>query len=59
MFGLKDPIIFLAYLLSVLGAIGCVVYGVLNWNKGGEHEKEEIKEEAKWEEEEKKIDENL
>lgn len=57
--GLKDPVIFLAYLLTVLSSVGCVVYGVINWNKGAAHETEEIKEEAEWEKDEKKIEDNL
>ena len=32
MLGLDDPGVILAYLLSIGGAVLCVVYGVLNWN---------------------------
>jgi len=59
MFGINDPWIFLVYLLTILSTIGCVVYGIINWNKGKEHEKEEITEELKWQEEEEEINENL
>jgi hypothetical protein len=38
MFGISDPQIWFAYLLAVGFAIACVVYGLLNWNKGGEEE---------------------
>lgn len=52
--GIEDFWVFLAYLLSILSAVLCVVYGVLTWNKGDEpvtHEdlnwaREEIREEA-------------
>jgi hypothetical protein len=33
MLGLSDPSILLAYLLSICGALLCVSYGVINWNK--------------------------
>jgi heme exporter protein D len=32
MLGIPDPQIWLAYLLSVLSAVLCVVYGVVKWN---------------------------
>ncbi|WP_419824071.1 symporter small accessory protein [Anoxybacterium hadale] len=35
MLGLSDPSILLAYLLSIGGAILCISYGVINWNKDG------------------------
>lgn len=34
MLGLPDAYIWLAYLLSIGGALLCVVYGIVNWNKG-------------------------
>ncbi|ADI74380.1 conserved hypothetical protein [Methanohalobium evestigatum Z-7303] len=33
MLGIEDPYILLAYILSFLSAIGCVIYGIFNWNK--------------------------
>jgi hypothetical protein len=45
--------IWLAYLLSILAAILCVVYGILKWNKGAE---KVSKEDIHWAEEEKKIE---
>lgn len=59
MLGIKDPWIILAYLLTFLSAIACVVYGVINWNKGAENETLEMSEEASWEQDEQKIDETL
>jgi hypothetical protein len=35
--GIEDPQIWLAYLACVLSALGCMVYGVVNWRE----EKEE------------------
>lgn len=32
MFGIPDPQIWLAYLLSIMSAALCVIYGILNWN---------------------------
>jgi len=36
MLGLPDASIWLAYLLSIGGAVLCVVYGIVNWNKNGD-----------------------
>lgn len=38
MFGLHDPSIWLAYLFCAVGALICVVYGVVNWNKSDDSE---------------------
>jgi len=38
MLGIDDPQIWLAYVLCVLSALGCVVYGALNWKEGEEEE---------------------
>jgi len=34
--GIDDPQIWLAYLACVFSALGCMVYGVLNWREGKE-----------------------
>ena len=34
--GIEDFWVFLAYLLSILSAVICMVYGVLTWNRGDE-----------------------
>jgi len=31
--GIPDPIIWVVYVLCVLSALLCVVYGAVNWNK--------------------------
>ena len=59
MLGLQDNSIFAAYMLSIASALGCIVYGILNWNKDGNDEADEIREEQDWESEEKKINETL
>jgi len=41
----------LAYLLCILSACLCIIYGILNWNKGDEPIKTEDVEWAKEEEE--------
>ncbi len=33
MLGIPDPAVWIAYLLSLGGAILCVIYGIINWNK--------------------------
>lgn len=54
MFGIEDPAIYWAYLLVFLCVIGAVIFGIMNWNKGGETE-EEIAKDLEWEEKEEKI----
>lgn len=40
MLGLSDPWIWSIYLLCILSSALCVVYGLLNWNRGAEEEQE-------------------
>jgi hypothetical protein len=47
--GIDDPWIWGVYLLCILSTVLCVSYGIANWNKGEEIEKQEIVEEAAWE----------
>ncbi|MCY1722854.1 hypothetical protein OU798_21075 [Prolixibacteraceae bacterium Z1-6] len=49
MLGINDPGIYLGYLFSILGLIACIVYGILNWNKGRETDIEEIQKDLEWE----------
>jgi hypothetical protein len=58
MFGISDPGIYLAYLLVFLCVIFAVVYGIINWNKGGNEKDQPLEEDLKWEEEEYKIKED-
>lgn len=57
--GIPDFWIWSAFLLSILSAIACVVYGIVNWNKGAETEAEQVSEEAQWEVEEQKVEDKL
>ena len=59
MLGLKDPVIFWAYILTILSAVLCVVYGMMNWNKGTENEAKEMDEEQKWEKKDKEISDKM
>lgn len=56
--GIEDPWVLGAYIGSILVMLLCVVYGALNWNKGGEDEEEQIKEEIEWHEKEKEMEED-
>ena len=47
--GIQDFGIISAYILCIISAIICVLYGILNWNKGGDEEQKEILEETQWE----------
>ena len=38
MLGIDDPYIWMAYVLCIISALGCIVYGLLKWN---EEEQEE------------------
>uniref|UniRef100_UPI0032169669 symporter small accessory protein n=1 Tax=uncultured Draconibacterium sp. TaxID=1573823 RepID=UPI0032169669 len=49
MLGIDDPGIYLGYLLAILGLLACVVYGMINWNKGRETDIDEIQKDLDWE----------
>ncbi len=55
MLGIDDPWILGVYLLCIFSMVLCVIYGIANWNKGGELEAVEISEEAAWEEKEEEM----
>jgi len=59
MFGLEVFGVSSAFLLCLLSAVLCVIYGIVNWNKGNENETDQIKEELAWQTEENQIDEKL
>jgi hypothetical protein len=56
MLGMGDFAIFSVYTLCILSALACVVYGIVNWNKG-EDTQEEI--DADWQKDEEDISEKL
>lgn len=35
MLGMEDNIITFAWLATVLSAVGCILFGIVYWNKGG------------------------
>ena len=55
--GIDDPWIWGAYVGCIFVTLLCVVYGILNWNKGGEDEEEQVKEELSWHKKEKDMEE--
>ncbi len=56
MFGIEDKWVAGGYMLCVLSSLLCVVYGILNWNRGHE---EVTQEDIQWASEEKKVEEEL
>ena len=60
MLGIPNVSILLVYVLCIASALLCLIYGIINWNKGGgKDEIEEIEEEIKWHEKEDVIEEKL
>jgi hypothetical protein len=55
--GISDPWISAAYVGCILATLLCVVYGIINWNKGDEGEEEQISEEIAWHDKEKEMEE--
>ena len=51
MLGIEDTWVILAYILCILSTVLCVVYGIVNWNKGDEPLRQE---DVTWAKEEKK-----
>jgi hypothetical protein len=58
MLGLQGWAVPLGFLLTLFSAILCVIYGILNWNKGYLTD-EEFEQEKQWVEEQDKVKENL
>jgi len=57
MLGIDDPWIWGVYLLCILSTLLCIVYGLINWNKGAELEADEAAEELAWEAKEEEMQE--
>ena len=57
MLGIDDPWIWGVYLLCILSALLCLIYGMVNWNREGELEALEIRAEEAWEESEEEMQE--
>ncbi|MGL1931259.1 MAG: hypothetical protein OCC45_05810 [Desulfotalea sp.] len=58
MFGLEGVAVPLGFILTILSAILCIVYGVINWNKGYVTE-EELEQETVWKAEQSKVKDKL
>ncbi|MBN2435210.1 MAG: hypothetical protein JXK07_08095 [Spirochaetes bacterium] len=50
-----DLSVILAILFSLISLVLCIVYGALNWNKGGNISPEEAQKEQSWDKEEAHI----
>lgn len=59
MLGIPDAGIWLAYLLCIASTILCVVYGIVNWNKGDDSSEATTQKDLDWENKEKEIDSKL
>lgn len=57
--GIPDFWIWSAFLLCLGSALACVVYGIINWNRGADDESHQIEEETNWQEKEKEVEEKL
>lgn len=58
MLGIESPGVYWAYLGAILSAVACVIYGIINWNKGTIDE-EEFNKSKEWKEHEKEITDSL
>ena len=56
MLGLADGWVAAAYILCLLSSLLCVVYGIVNWNKGDEPVSDA---DRQWAKEEDKLEEEL
>lgn len=56
MLGIEDRYVALAYILCLASTALCVVYGLINWNRGEERVEQE---DIKWISQEKKVEEEL
>jgi hypothetical protein len=56
MLGIDDPWVYSAYLLCIASSVLCVLYGLVNWNKGDEPV---AADDVHWVAEEKKLEEEL
>jgi len=56
MLGIEDKYVDFAYILCVLSTLLCIVYGLINWNRGEDEVKSE---DIHWAAEEKKVEEKL
>ncbi|OGS27671.1 MAG: hypothetical protein A2297_09040 [Elusimicrobia bacterium RIFOXYB2_FULL_48_7] len=53
--GLGSSGVVWAYALTILSALLCVGYGIMNWNKPAKDQSKEVEEEVKWEQKENEV----
>ena len=58
MLGLVNIWVALGFWFTILSSVLCIIYGIINWNKGG-ITREELEEEQMWAKEEEKVEETL
>ncbi len=58
MLGIESPGVYWAYIGSIISALACVIYGIINWNKGYIDDQEAEKSQE-WQEHEKDITDSL
>jgi hypothetical protein len=58
MLGIEDPWVVAPYILCLLSALLCVVWGIIKWNKDDDTS-EPIEEIKQWAEEEDRVEEEL
>jgi len=56
MLGIEDKYVAAVYLLCVASSLLCIVYGLVNWNRGSD---EAETEDVHWAQEDKKIEDEL
>lgn len=57
--GFSDPWVFAGFGITILSAVFCVIYGILNWNRGSIEKEGDYREEIQWEREEIELIEKL
>ncbi len=57
--GIPDAGIWLAYLLCAASTLLCIIYGIINWNKGEDADEGASKKNIEWEKKEQEIDSKL
>ena len=59
MLGFQDIWVFSGYILAILSFFFCLIYGIINWNKGSMEKEGDYREEIRWEKEEIELIEKL
>jgi hypothetical protein len=56
MFGIDDTYVAMVYLLCIASSVLCVVYGLVNWNRGEDKPRAE---DLQWARQEKQVEDEL